>query len=418
MKKIVIFLIIAISALFVSCTEDEYSSEPQQAMKAEFELDQSTITDKIAFNSDREMVFTLKLIHNYLPSDSIFLKAEFINTDDNDIVKIDFFDDGGVAAGSSDLVAKNNLWTGVVNSADFNYEGSYIFSAEAIVKSFDSDQEISLDSFTRDLTVKENSRPVIVSVEGLEADGTLESGFDQKNILVDVVDDDNDENGLNDSQQLYMELYDVDNVLLKTDTYDRENNFDEFKIKIDSTYAVGLTTELYKLRFYAEDTYSETSEIKELEDILIENKKPVLSQFVYPEEVVIPQEEQALSFVVSVNVNDPQGSLSSQDIAEVKLTMTINDTDFYFEMLDDGDMNNSGDFSIDDAVYSKAFKYDNTNSESEYPISVVAVDRAGNESEILAGKLIFVKESKSGIKIIKSKVNDADSNTAFSNPFN
>ena len=236
--------------------------------------------------------------------------------------------------------------------------------------------------------------------------------------MIDVVDDDNDENGLNDSQQLYMELYDVDNVLLKTNSYSRENNFDEFNIKIDSTYAVGLPTELYKLRFYAEDTYSELSEFKDLEDISIENGDPVISQFVYPEEIIIPQQEQALSFAISVNVNDPQGSLSSQDIAEVKLTMTINGTDFYFEMLDDGDVNNSGDFSIDDAVYSKAFKYDNTNSEGEYPISVVATDRVGNESEILAGKLIFVKESKSGMRIIKSKVNDADINTAFSNPFN
>ena len=232
-----------------------------------------------------------------------------------------------------------------------------------------------------------------------------------KGYVVDRLDPDNDALGYNDNQTLKLEIRNRDNID-KDYEFIREDPLSNMVIQLDSTLAAELkTNNSYDLTFIATDYYGESDSLS-FGSIRIENTAPYLSELNYPDTVFIPIADSTY-FSVTVNVNDPQGHLESQDILNVELILVISGSPTSFDMRDDGDFNNSGDLVADDGEYTKNFKVLSTNLEDTYPLTITATDEAGNISNELSGELIFIKDTKS-----KTHRVDNAEKFNYSNPFN
>ncbi|MBU4485356.1 MAG: hypothetical protein KKD38_00370, partial [Candidatus Delongbacteria bacterium] len=261
-----------------------------------------------------------------------------------------------------------------------------------------------------------NSIPVIKEVTGLASLDIFESGFDTKNIQTNVT----DSNNLiipYDEQDLKFQLYNSTGVLLKENTYTRPNVNQDFVFNIDSTYAAGISfARNYRMRLTTTDLYDASATI-DFTNITIRNEPPSLYNLQFQDTIFVPIED-PVYFSVEVNVNDPQGHLSYQDIDEVLITTVSSRS-----MRDDGSEfpNSNNEYSSDlvknNGVYTIEYEVRNSylppdESIVVLPFSIQAKDKAGNMSPVISGQFIFVKNSKNSIK----RRNDENSFN-YINPF-
>ena len=402
-KFVIILIAVALTIFLISCTEDLVSPIDK---KVEIIEELSIVHTKVQFGVDRIYHYKIAVESNYLPTDSLIVLTYFTNGSTS--VKMEMYDDGfSDSLLQNDIVASNNIWSGGINSNFFPSEGDWKLNVEIFIL----DSTLISEHIFSNIIVNTNTAPIIDNIVGIAEGDSLIAGFDTKNLIVSITDPDNDALGYNDNQTLKLEIRNRDNID-KDYEYVREDPLSSMDIRLDSTLASELATnDRYTLTFIATDYYGESDSLS-FENIRIENTAPILSELNYPDTVFIPTADSTY-FSVTVNVNDPQGHLESQDIQNVELILDVSGSPVPFEMRDDGDINNSGDVTANDGIYTKNFKVRYTNLEDTYPLTITATDKVGNISNELSGELIFIKDTKSKT----NRVNDAEKFN-YSNPFN
>lgn len=385
-KKIITILLTTITTFVLlslnSCTEEDCNIESVERYINVVE-DETIIPEKVAFGRDKQLVFKIKLDENYVELDlgDVLVMDTKLFLNDSTVVPITFFDDGGINSNSHDFIAHNKLWTGVINSLDFPIEGDYIFKDS--IRVIDGYENVTnLLTITKIIKVKLNSEPIIESITGIASGDTLKSGFETFTIEADVTDDDNDINSDNDSQILYLSLLDSTDNILKIDTISRSTVLDDFEIILDPTYAAGMkNSSLYKVQFQAEDEFETFSNIELVDNVRIENEKPVVDS------VKVSNFENIYDF--EAFVTDKQGSLSFQDIETVEFQLMVQGSSFH-EMFDNGDEVATGDEFLNDATYTIRVAFpDTTHIGEEYFFKIRSLDKAGNMSDYFETSFIY-----------------------------
>ncbi|MBN2789527.1 MAG: hypothetical protein JXR69_05015 [Candidatus Delongbacteria bacterium] len=405
MNKLKYILLIVYTAVLLnsfSCSENTLESEDKTVKIIE---DLSVVPSKVQFGKDRVYHYKVALGSNYLPSDSLRVTAFFTNG--TSTVNMEIYDDG-ISDDSlrNDLAASNNIWSGGINSNTFPEEGNWDFNIEVYIP----DSTLIYDYVFQNILVNENSAPVINYVNGIADEDTLFSGFSTKNIAISITDPDNDASGFNDNQTLKLEIRNRDNIP-KDMEYVREDPLGTMIIKIDSTLASGLATnDNYNFTFIATDSYGESDSL-EIKSIRLENTAPIIYNLIYPDTVFVPIDSTLfIDFKVTVNVNDQQGNLMTEDQDIDSVNITTNSTRL---MMDDGE---GLDENENDGIYTMPYTMNSSffpDTVAELPFVIEAVDKVRNRSNLLNGNLVFKKVSK-------SKTNRESNVQTFnySNPFN
>lgn len=398
-----LFFTALLAVLLISCEKDLPVQE-REVKYAEPDLSISVIPERIQFGIDKVYYYKIAFNTNYYTEEGFRPAAYFIY--DGEIIDIPIYDDGfSDDSLRNDMVASNNIWSGGINSKDFPAEGEWPLYLESYLYN----ELIKTYEPVTGILVRNNTAPVIEQITGIAEGDTLISGFETFPLVIEINDPDNDESGYNDNQSLKLEIRNRDNIP-KDYEFVRTDPLSNMVISIDPTLAAGLkTNDKYMLTFIATDLYGEKDSLS-IDNVRIENTAPELSSLQYPDTVFIPSQD-SIYFSIEVDVNDPQGSLESQDIDTVELT--IPSLSFTEGMRDDGNFYGSGDSEENDGVYTISFWVRSTNEEAVYPFVIIAEDKAGNISSEINGTLIFKAGEK---KYVTWGSNET--NLDYFNPFN
>ncbi len=377
-----IFIII-LATLLLSCSDEKADNTiTPPSNYFEINMDQTIIPSKIQYDKNQIYLLKVAVDENYSLTDSLTCRGIFSSSNDN--LQIVFYNDGGLAPQSFDLVANNNIWTASVNGQDFKEQGNYQLEIDFVDK-FNT----KLGSLKKEIEVLKNTSPVLESVLGISDGYHFFSGFEPTTLTAKVSDNNNDDYGQSDFQTLFLEVIWSDQVM-KSFSFTRENNLSDFEIELDSTLGSKLIGNDYNLRFYAKDSFEELSNEIVFKHVFIENKAP---------EILETSQEYLGDRIYSIfaEVNDPQGNLATQDIKNVKMVFEVGST--WRELYDDGgDVIHEGMLSGDkvknDGIYTITWSFPEATPVGYYAFKVLAEDYAGNFSELKTDSLYYNPQTK------------------------
>jgi len=399
MKKLTDIMITAamtVALLAVWSCAQEDPVVPNEEKYCVLETEKSIVPVRVQYSKDIIYYFRVAFDTNAYTDDSLNVTSFF--TLGEDTVGLDLYDDG-VSDGllRNDLAASNNIWSGGISGLSFPEEGDWVLNVQTEMTGIRTETH---EPFTG-IRVKTNTTPVINSVTGISDPDTLISGFPARIVNVSITDPDNDATGYNDNQSL--ELFISGRSSSKTYNFIRQDPLNDLVITADSTYAAGLISDRYSLRFIVTDYYDESDTLT-TNRVYIENTPPVIVETVHPDTVTTT--ENGVMWIRS-RVNDRQGHLSYQDIDRVEIEINS----YVFQLLDDGEFNYSGDETENDGIYSVGFSFDAGDSGS-FDISITAYDKAGNLSPEYQSSIILVPGKTENTH---GKYNETNFN--YNNPF-
>lgn len=306
------------------------------------------------------------------------------------------FDDGGnFHPNDGDQVAfdgyfsQNIVWT-AGSSDQANYTWS--FTATDVIGRMSEPLQVTVLS-------RKNNLPVLLSVA---APDTMPSGFDGELFFRAEV---SDSNGLADIDRVMYSAY-QDNVLILNANLEAESE-GVYSAKMDKYYAVGKKG-LYEMRFKAIDKSGGESNVIS-KNIYVGNNPPQLLDFAHVDSVRQPIVGYAVSFLITVRVQDDQSLLEVTDVLlEWKKPDGTYSENSPFDLYDNGlpwnqdfagwNEGRRGDETAGDGIYSITGILNHSDDPEydqplgDYELTFYARDFAGNTSERITRIITYYAE--------------------------
>ncbi|MBN1967921.1 MAG: hypothetical protein JXR48_02845 [Candidatus Delongbacteria bacterium] len=363
MKKILalVFLII------LSACDNEsglLTSDNQEKFLRIDEQNSEISSNVIAVSGDGIYNFKVIVDENYTPEYDIVFDGYIVTPDDSIIVNI--FDDGGFNPNSNDMIALDGIYTG---SAEYNNLFSQDGILELSYKILRKDGSTYLSNqmiLDKDLAIFNVHQPELNSIEGLNDNQILESGFDE--IVLNPIFTDEDLNtAISDDHALNLEIM-SNNVLQKSINF---GFIDQFSI--DSTLTAGISSGNYDFIFTLTDSYGVNSNQHFYYNIYMENGLPNFESINIPE--IFQLDTTIINTIIfEVKPGDPQGY---EDIE--KVSIYFEGSSFEYQLFDDGSF--LGDIPNDNTyVMNLVLKPENIgpNTPGDYNYMIKIFDTSGS----------------------------------------
>lgn len=314
------------------------------------------------------------------PDEIDSVKAQIENPAGLEAADFRLYDDAGAfengdaldfcSPNSGDLVSHDGRFSRMVNAHFAAEEGLFTFRVTAWTA-------IGTAASSKDSVLVSQSAPPQLS--NLNLPDTLYSGFAPFQLSLTIIDPDPPQSDSVASAE--MKLYSPAGELLGDPTPLQPLGSSLYGTTLTSALPVGLSGNFYTFAFRAWDTFNmESDSIGKL--VYLENLAPYLTDFVLPDTITLPPPGDTTYFPILVRCWDDQ---TVADILEVSIQALKPDMTFgsVVELLDDGDVDYSGDEIAGDSIYTRIVSIYPSNDLGLYQFYFRGEDKAGNQSEFV-----------------------------------